>query len=295
MCSSDLPHIALALRRAAEGAAPHGERADRIDDPRALGGAILDRLDGALDFSLSRVHPGWIDALDARTRLSLTGGDRAAPRWARHALADRLGWIDPRHGWEARVGVVLEPAQLRLLPSEDLDLLLSGLGVEILACAAHGADRRALASIGRDLGPSLAPGFFEAAAARRPLSPEAIEVGRLGARSTSGARRGPAERLRRLGLFALACAAAGRHGADFIGVAAALPPDAGQRLTRLRRALPRGPAIPGIGDEFAALSLKRLQQLSARGLTRTPLHERRALLSPPRDQLPDERPQGGPS
>ena len=269
--------------------------------PAEMGRAILARLNKALALGLDRVHPGWINQLRGRERpraielatkgspACATPAARATAEWLRHHLGARFGPLDPRHAWEARRAHTLELAGLRLIPTRDLDLLLHHLGMDLLATAMVEAERREIATLARRLGGELSRDFLDRLSAPPALSPTASPLAHLAmAMLGEVTDQNPTERIRRLGLFALARSGGPRRQDTVRGLAHAFSPKWGRWMLGCCAESPPGSSDHLLSDEIAAVALKKLQHISARGLTERAYHPRRALVSPPTARLSDE-------
>ncbi len=267
----------------------------------ALHDQIRTRTQTALAFSLKRVHTSWwtsFERLERPSTIALmrdvhqtpnTALHGATATWLQHRAADRFGWLDPRHRWEIDQGAVLEWPALALLPEDDLMALLEALGMEQLSAAMHGAGRRELATVGRQVGPRLAAILWRRLQNPQPISDTARSLSRHALLML--AQKGPwsdKHRIERLGLYMLACGGAGRWDQDVRALAHSLPLTLGSWLLHCQQNLLRGPAIDTLSAELSRRSLSVLRHLSAQGLTQGRYHRRIITLRPPTRTLPDE-------
>jgi hypothetical protein len=270
---------AQAVARAASGAPP--------DQRQALGRATLERLARSGPVGLGLLHPGWRAQLQGRERpqaLDMAQSDasdlqpaqRAAAGYLRLHLEHLAVPMDPRHLQGLVHSPWLELPMLRLASEQDLGALLLHLGTAVLSWATDGATPRERAAIQARL-PGTAQATYTAWRPRRHAA-----LARLLAPQTRRAASHPEQGLTQVGLGVLGLAGAHRHRRCMQGLARAMPPTWGRRLSqaldqaRLRRA--------ALATEAAALALELLQDLARRGLLEPHWDRRTLCLTPPTEE-----------
>ena len=285
---SPFPHRAAQHLAGAEGDAVRSaiRRVDRNIAP-LIGKMILLRLRSSRHSSLSLPHHTWIDRTRRMERASFA--DALSPlspslspsdRWIRDETSRRYGLFDPRHLFEWKLGLHLEPATLRLVPAHELQTLVRHLGLAasatVLLSGEHGRDN--LKKMIRKLG--LRHGRLMVAAVKEaPAFPKTA----LRAVAVSQKRRDHLlEKIDETGLCSLACAASSRGAGQLNGIIRALPFPSSESLLSFKQILPNhkelcAPLMPWV--------LETLQHLSRKEIIKTPYHNRRIVLFPPKTPI----------